>query len=394
MALITNNISGSASNNSRLGLTGSVIIANRPAALFPALPGGDVTFFVSGSSGAATGKSVFGGDVVTSGSFTVKTNASNVPSTVFITGSVNVSGDVAANGGDITTTSTGIATLFNTNATTVKIGGVASTVNVGGTGNLNLLHTGNASTGDLTISSGGKVYVDSVAGSIILQDDVSITPGSGADAALNFGLAAASIACNSTPTTINLGTYAISTGTKTVNVGTGGSGGTTNVNIGRQALNSGTTTIGGTLRVPYQPAFLYVANANQSLTFSGLSGNIVNFNTQKFDVGSDFNTATSTFTAPITGKYVFNVNLATSGSTSTSTYIFSTLVTSNASYRLCIVDPGIFNTNPSYLNLNGSIVTDMDINDTAYVTIAWSGGSTPSTYLNGNGVNFSGYLLG
>ncbi len=41
------------------------------------------------------------------------------------------SGDIAVNGGDITTTSTGTATVFNTNATTVNIGGAADTIAIG-----------------------------------------------------------------------------------------------------------------------------------------------------------------------------------------------------------------------------------------------------------------------
>jgi hypothetical protein len=48
MALVTNNISGSASNSSKVGITGSVIIGNAPDARFP-IAGTDAVFFVSGS---------------------------------------------------------------------------------------------------------------------------------------------------------------------------------------------------------------------------------------------------------------------------------------------------------------------------------------------------------
>ena len=48
------------------------------------------------------------------------------------------SGDIAVNGGDITTPTTGTAALFNTNATTINIGGAATTITIGaGTGNVN-----------------------------------------------------------------------------------------------------------------------------------------------------------------------------------------------------------------------------------------------------------------
>lgn len=73
MALIANNISGSASNNSRIGITGSVVFANLPGSSFPSAPNG-VTFFVSGSStdiGADSPSIVFKGDSFTSGAFGV-----------------------------------------------------------------------------------------------------------------------------------------------------------------------------------------------------------------------------------------------------------------------------------------------------------------------------------
>jgi len=71
MALIANNISGSASNASCIGITGSVIFANVPGSSFPSLPGSNVSFFVSGSIGADgenDKRAVFGGDVRVSGS--------------------------------------------------------------------------------------------------------------------------------------------------------------------------------------------------------------------------------------------------------------------------------------------------------------------------------------
>lgn len=46
---------------------------------------------------------------------------------------VTVNQDLAVNGGDITTTVTGTATLFNTNATTLNLGGVATAITMGAT---------------------------------------------------------------------------------------------------------------------------------------------------------------------------------------------------------------------------------------------------------------------
>jgi hypothetical protein len=70
MALITNNISGSSAGFHRIGITGSLTIANPGARPYPAVPGTDVDLFVSGNIGgvaAGQGVTVFGGDVVISG---------------------------------------------------------------------------------------------------------------------------------------------------------------------------------------------------------------------------------------------------------------------------------------------------------------------------------------
>jgi hypothetical protein len=68
MALV-GNVSGSSQSSSVIGVSGSVIVANRPNASFPSMPGTDTTFFVSGSANTRTDVSVFGGDLVVSGSF-------------------------------------------------------------------------------------------------------------------------------------------------------------------------------------------------------------------------------------------------------------------------------------------------------------------------------------
>jgi len=76
MALV-GHISGSAQSLSQIGISGSVVFANRPASQFPIMPGSDVVLFVSGNAAdkpatqpnySVKGTTVFGGDVVISGS--------------------------------------------------------------------------------------------------------------------------------------------------------------------------------------------------------------------------------------------------------------------------------------------------------------------------------------
>ena len=103
MALV-GHISGSTQSNSLIAVSGTVIIANRPDALFPAsLPGADVSFFVSGTLGgkgvAERTVSLFGGDVVVSGSLTVGSGTLKVTSNDLQFGSF--ANRIELNGSDI-----------------------------------------------------------------------------------------------------------------------------------------------------------------------------------------------------------------------------------------------------------------------------------------------------
>lgn len=98
-------------------------------------------------------------------------------------GNLACEGDLAANSGNLTTTSSGTATLFNTNATVVNIAGAADTVNVaGGSGSTGC--TVDGTTGDLTCSgtiaggaTGAVGYWQRAAGAVSptnITDDVLV----------------------------------------------------------------------------------------------------------------------------------------------------------------------------------------------------------------------------
>jgi hypothetical protein len=185
------------------------------------------------------------------------------------TGNVTLAGDLAVNGGDITTTSTGTATVFNTNATTLNVGQDATTVSIGattGTATIRnattaitgaatvggtLAVTGNTTlTGDLAVN-GGDITTTSGTGNVFETNATTVTLGRAATTVC--------IADNATAAqTIDIGTGATGNGlTKTINIGTGGStGSTTNVNIGD--ADGGTVavkkdmTVGGTFAVTGQ----------------------------------------------------------------------------------------------------------------------------------------------
>jgi hypothetical protein len=161
-----------------------------------------VFFFVSGTSGL-TGtkarKSVFGGDVVTSGSHYVIGNVTGT--------NAQFSGDVTINGGDLTTTSAGTATLFNTSATTVNVaGGATSGTTVGNaTGGVTLQGSATVS-GNLQINgnaikaSGGTTALTLTSGNLTgsnlqLSGDLAVN---GGDLTFFVGHSAESVASHFT----------------------------------------------------------------------------------------------------------------------------------------------------------------------------------------------------
>jgi len=198
MALV-GHISGSTQSNSVIGVSGSVIVANRPQALFPAMPGTDVKFFVSGSSTTPSSDvALFGGDLMASGSFNLKSGTGgasqfSVSSTGMLintavgvntiniaasTGNITTSGDIAVNGGDITTTSA-TATLFNSNATAVSIASSGTAVTIGSAAGLGTTTINNSLTGKGTNNNIDMLNVTGSAGlsvtrNVVISGDLTV----------------------------------------------------------------------------------------------------------------------------------------------------------------------------------------------------------------------------
>ena len=166
---------------------------------------------------------------------TAISGAATVGSTLAVTGNTTLTGDLAVNGGDITTTSTGTATVFNANATTLNVGGAATAINVGAAAGTVTV------AGDLAVN-GGDITTTSATGNVFETNATTVTLGRAATTVC--------IADNATAAqTIDIGTGATGNGlTKTINIGTGGAtGSTTNVNIGD--ADGGTVSIARDLAV-------------------------------------------------------------------------------------------------------------------------------------------------
>ena len=147
----------------------------------------------------------------------------------------------------------------------------------------------------------------------------------------------------------------------------------------------------GAVTKPLQPAFQARLSSNQVDVTSSDTAQTVLFASEVFDQNADFNTATYTFTAPVTGRYAFDLNiLMQSVDTAASLYQLQ-LETSNRIYYNTI-DPRYWSGDLTYWALNLSCLADMDANDTAIVKLLYPGG-TSQTDINSATSFFSGYLV-
>ena len=141
----------------------------------------------------------------------------------------------------------------------------------------------------------------------------------------------------------------------------------------------------------YQPTFYaYLTNPQTTLT----DGVTLNFDEELYDVGSNFDKTTKTFTAPIAGKYVFTLRGMFYAFDSSSQQYFRLNIVTTDRYYHHIIGPDAWDSNPSYTSLAFCTTALMGASHTAYCTISWSGGSAPTQMSAGASYGeFSGYLL-
>jgi len=153
------------------GSTGQVLTTNGSGILSWSTPTSGLTAYVSsfnGLTGAVTGVTLGGSNIFTA------LNTFNAG--ISAAGGVTFAGDIAVQGGDITTSSA-TATVFNTTATTLNLGGAATTLTMGGTsGTASIrnatLRLGNT-TNTITTNSGTTNYIQ-----ISPYGNISLAPNS------------------------------------------------------------------------------------------------------------------------------------------------------------------------------------------------------------------------
>jgi hypothetical protein len=140
-------------------------------------------------------------------------------------------------------------------------------------------------------------------------------------------------------------------------------------------------TAGGAVTKPQQPVFLVRPTSDQVDLPTGST--TVAWGAEIFDVGSNF--ASNTFTAPVTGKYQFNLSAYLNKIDVDTTLFEFNFVSSNRLQRLMIRDFSKDYTADSneFVSMNASAILDMDANDTVYVRIDITGGGGV-IHLNGS----------
>jgi len=155
-------------------------------------------------------------------------------------------------------------------------------------------------------------------------------------------------------------------------------------------------TSSGERTMPLQPAFNAYRGANLvNQTGAGATVTLP-CDTERFDQNADYNNATFTFTAPVTGKYSLSVTVGLYGVTAAMTDGQLSLVTSNATYELDRSDTGAQDVPTAVYVYNGNVLVDMDAADTAVVNITVSNGAGNTAGIagpvGGNTNTFCGYL--
>ncbi len=333
MALITNNISGSSSDSWRIGITGSVRIANPGAGNFPAMPGSDVDFFVSGSVGGkgTSGVSVFGGDAVVSGTLVVGTGSVTIDSNEirFLGGAAKIfSGSggltfadsanaavtlstLVAGGGSTSPAGSDTQVQFNdagsfgasADLKFAKTSGVLSVANavVSGSGGL-------TSSGSLRVKDSGGAIVISlnntgvISGSGNLQAGGSLTV-AGTSALVGDVTATGDLAVNGGDLTTSAATFNLVNATATsVNIAGGATSGTTVGNATGGVTLNGTATVTGDLAVN--------GTTSADITTTTATATVFNTTATTLNIGG---AATTLSLGAATGNTTVNNNLRVIG---------------------------------------------------------------------------------
>ena len=145
----------------------------------------------------------------------------------------------------------------------------------------------------------------------------------------------------------------------------------------------------GEVTKPLQPAFLATASQADNVTGNSALYTII-FDNEVFDQNGDFD-GTSTFTAPVTGKYYIGVSVGLQGLAADSVErMFCQIVASNRTMEGNEVSLEAVKSSSNYVILHWAVLIDMDAADTVVCKILCSGAASNmvdirnATYMHGH----------
>ena len=162
----------------------------------------------------------------------------------------------------------------------------------------------------------------------------------------------------------------------------------------------GPTEVNGSLAVnrmitkPLQPSFNVYLTSSQYFVLANTVYTLKPY-TVKFDIGSNFNTTTGKFIAPIAGKYQFSANIEFRSLQTNATYYWAWIKTTKPTNCLQILDPTKFSTTINYRGFNFSILADMDVGDEAWIDVYQAAGTANTAFITGTDPvynSFTGFL--
>jgi len=144
----------------------------------------------------------------------------------------------------------------------------------------------------------------------------------------------------------------------------------------------------GAVTMPAQPAFLAQPSSTQSNLAINTDHDIA-FASERFDQGSNF--ANPNFTAPVDGKYQFNIHVYFNQLDVDGTFYEIKLITTLRTYSY-IIDVRPFDADTPNWSFNASVLANMDATDTAKVVVKPYNSGAAQADIDSQSY-FSGYLV-